>query len=156
MMQLLTSLEGSEFATWLRESPSVWAYPTVLTLHTLGLGILVGANWALDLRVLGFARAIPMASLVSSFRAMWIGFWINTLSGVLLFAADATTKGTTTVFVWKLGIIAAGVVALVLLKQRVYGSADPETIGFSAKLLAGASLVLWVAAIGAGRLMAYL
>ena len=40
-MELLASLENSGFGIWLRESPSIWAYPTVLTLHTLGLGVLV-------------------------------------------------------------------------------------------------------------------
>ena len=41
-MELLASLENSGFGIWLRESPSIWAYPAVLTLHTLGLGVLVG------------------------------------------------------------------------------------------------------------------
>ena len=49
MMEYLAALEGSAFSTWLRESTSIWAYPTVLTLHTVGLAVLVGANWALDL-----------------------------------------------------------------------------------------------------------
>jgi hypothetical protein len=44
MMELLATLENSGFGTWLRESPSIWAYPAVLTLHTLGLGVLVGGN----------------------------------------------------------------------------------------------------------------
>ena len=35
-------LEGSALGVWTRESPSIWAYPTILTLHTVGLGVLVG------------------------------------------------------------------------------------------------------------------
>ena len=55
MMNLLASLEATGFASWLRESGSIWGYPTVLTLHTLGLGVLVGASTVIDLRLLGAA-----------------------------------------------------------------------------------------------------
>ena len=51
MMELLTVLEDSAFSTWLRESTSLWAYPTILTLHTVGLAVLVGLNATVDLRV---------------------------------------------------------------------------------------------------------
>ena len=61
-MEILTSLEHSGVATWIRESPSIWGYPTILTLHTVGLAVLVGANWALDLRLLGVARQIPLTA----------------------------------------------------------------------------------------------
>jgi hypothetical protein len=154
-MEILTSLERSGVATWIRESPSIWGYPTILTLHTVGLAVLVGANWALDLRLLGVARQIPLTTLEQSFRVMWIGFWINALSGVALFAADATTKGTTSVFMWKLGLIAVGVVVIALLKKIVYGQGVAPVAGPAARTLAAVSLALWVVAIALGRWMAY-
>src|SRR4029450_8363142 len=120
MTDLLGSLEASTVSTWLRESPSVWAYPTILTLLTLGLGVLVGANWMVDLRVLGFARAIPLGILSRAFPIMWAGFWLNAVSGVLLFVADPA-KATTTIFMWKLAIIAVGVAFVLLLKKKGYG-----------------------------------
>ena len=89
-MSFLTTLESTSFATWLRESNTIWAYPTVLTLHTVGLALLVGAS-ALDL-ALGFAPRIPLR-LSKSFRVMWFGFWLNLITGLMLFAADASTKG---------------------------------------------------------------
>ena len=74
---------------------------------------------------------------------------------MLLFVADPS-KGTTTVFMWKLALIAAGVALIIVLKRRLYGrigGADHATWGV--KAMATASLVLWVAAIGTGRWMAY-
>jgi hypothetical protein len=157
MMEYLAALEGSAFSTWLRESTSIWAYPTVLTLHTVGLAILVGANWALDLRILGLARGIPLEALTSSFRFMWIGFWINAVSGVMLFAGDPTTKGTTKLFMGKLALIAAAVTVMIATKRLLYGrAARAGVVTPSTKALAAASLVLWVSAIAAGRLMAYI
>src|SRR4030095_10168869 len=89
MMEFLASLEGSGFGTWLRESGSIWAYPAVLTAHTLGMGVLVGASAVLDLRLVGCAPRIPLEPLRSLFPIMWAGFWLNALNVVALFAADA-------------------------------------------------------------------
>jgi hypothetical protein len=156
MMELLASLEQSGFATWMRESPSIWAYPTILTLHTLGLGVLVGGSAVLDLRVLGFAPAIPLPPLERLFPALWVGFWVNAISGVALFAGDATTKGTTRLFVAKLVIVAVGVLVLVALRRTVYGRrAEPAAVSTTSRALAAMSLVLWFLAIVAGRYMAY-
>ena len=156
MMELLQALEGSAFSTWLRESPSIWAYPAILTLHTVGLGVLVGANWMVDLRVLGFARAIPGSVLSRAFPMMWAGFWLNAATGALLFAGDPTTKGTTAVFMGKLVLVAVGVVLMIALKRKLHGrDIDAGTAIPGVKALAATSLVLWVAAIAAGRWMAY-
>src|SRR5688500_15931061 len=154
MMEVLAALEGSAFGTWLRESGSIWAYPAVLTLHTLGLAVLVGASSVMDLRLLGVAPRIPLAPLEKLFPVMWIGFWVNALSGVALFVADATTKGTTTVFQAKLVIIVAAVIVLYLIRKNVYGAGTAATSTTSG-LLAGVSLALWFLAIITGRYMAY-
>jgi hypothetical protein len=156
MMDLLAALESSQFASWLRESGSIWGYPAVLTLHTLGLGVLVGASTVIDQRLLGAAPQIPLEPLRRLFPIMWAGFWVNTISGVALFAADATTKGTTTVFMAKLVIVVLAVGVLRSIKRSVY---RPGQVAgrppFTVRALAAASLALWLAAIITGRYMAY-
>ena len=155
MTDLIASLQASAFSTWLRESPSVWAYPTVLTLHTLGLGVLVGANWMVDLRVLGVGRAIPLGILSRAFPIMWAGFWVNAITGVLLLVADPT-KGMIPIFLWKLAMIAVGVALILLLKRKVYGrGVEMDSASFGVKTMATLSLVIWIAAIATGRWMAY-
>ena len=67
MTDRLLWLEQCALPTWVRESGSVWSDPTVLTLHTLGLGVLVGASAVVDLRVLGYARQFPIAGLPNAF-----------------------------------------------------------------------------------------
>jgi hypothetical protein len=157
MMPLLASLENSGFGAWVRESSSLWAYPTILFMHTVGLGFLVGLNVAIDLRILGVARTLPLAPFERFYRVMWIAFWINTLSGTALLIADATTKLTNRVFYIKMTCILFAVISMVLIRRRVFR--DPEIdrggLAASARALAVASLVLWAAAITAGRLMAY-
>jgi hypothetical protein len=156
-MEWLATLENSGLATWLRESNTIWAYPLVLTLHTVGLALLVGANWMLDLRVLGLMRHMAIADLQWTFRVMWIGFWVNAASGALLFAADATTKGSTRLFVGKLALVVVGVVVILLTKRALYPSGAAVAVpGSAARGLALASIAIWVAAIAAGRFMAYI
>ena len=153
MNDFFATLEGLPVSTWLRESNSIWAYPTMLTLHTLGLALLVGASAALDLRVLGWGQALALADLRPLFRWMWIGFWVNALSGVVLLAADATTKAAAPMFLIKLGLVAVGVVVMAAQRRDAFAPSAPVTP--AARSLAVVSLAVWFVAIAAGRLMAY-
>jgi len=151
---LLAAIEGTALATWTRESPSIWAYPTILTLHTFGLAIVVGANTVVDFRLLGFGRRIPLPALRSLFPIMWWAFLLNFVTGVLLFMSDATTKSTQVVFYVKLGLIALALFTVPRVRSAL-GEAAAGATG-RARGLAILSLTLWTGAIIAGRLMAYL
>ena len=108
------------------------------------------------LRFLGVARAVPLAPLEKLFRVMWIGFWLNLVTGLMLFAADASTKGTTTVFMIKIGIVIAAVLVAALMKRVAYPrNAKPVDVPFLAQACAVLSIVLWLGAITTGRWMAY-
>ena len=155
MTDLFTSIEGSTLAAWVRESPSIWAYATILTLHTVGLAIVVGANVVVDLRLLGWAKGIPTESLRALFPIMWAGFAINFASGVLLFMADATTKSGQRVFYVKLACITLALLAARTISKRLRRQ-DGEAVPGNLRALATVSLLLWAGAIVAGRLMAYL
>lgn len=164
-------LEGSALATWTRESPSLWAYPTILTLHTAGLGIVVGASAVIDLRLLGFGRRIPAAALAPLFTIIGWAFALNAATGVMLFMADATAKSQQAVFFVKLALIALALWDTLALRRALVARAgdpapapgnpaqhpsDPASAGLRLRRLAIASLILWTGAIAAGRLMAYL
>jgi hypothetical protein len=158
-MGFLSLLEQSGFGTWVREAPTIWAYPTILFLHTVGLGFLVGINVAIDLRILGVASAMPLAPMEKLFPLMWAGFWVNALSGVALLIADATTKLVNPVFYVKMAFIALGVVNMAWSKRQLFREPDELTrhpASAHAKRVAIASLVFWVGATTAGRLMGYL
>jgi hypothetical protein len=151
VIDLFSSIEGTALATWARESPSIWAYPTISTLHTVGLAIVVGASTVVNLRLLGFAPAIPVTALRSLFPILWAGFVVNFLSGTLLFMADATTKSGQRVFWVKLGCIVLALAMALRVAKRLRQQDDVLL-----RPLALASLFLWAGAIVAGRLMAYL
>ena len=159
-MNVLLWLSHTAPAVWARESESIWAYPTILFLHTFGLAMLVGFTAALDFRVLGFSPQLPLAPLRRFFRFIWIGFWINAASGTILLIM-APAKLANPAFIVKMTCIAVGVVNMLWLRREVFGrGADAGGLGQFAvsplgKVLAASSLALWAAAITAGRLMAY-
>ena len=70
-------------------APTLLAYPTILTLHTAGMSVVVGTCAVLDLRVLGIAADVPFASLRRAPLFVWSGFSVNALTGALLFLPSA-------------------------------------------------------------------
>jgi hypothetical protein len=156
-MEFLVWLQASAFARWVGESDSIWAYPAILTLHTIGLALVVGPNVVLDFRLLGLGREAPIGALENVFRPMWIGFAINAASGVALFVSQAEFIGIKPIFYVKLGLIALGLVTVLMIRQLVFKTraALDAPVSAGVKVLAATSLIVWAAAIAAGRYTAY-
>ena len=152
MDPFFTWIETASLSIWLRESPSLWAFPFVLILHTVGLAFLVGSNVALDVRVLGLARGVPLRTLERYSLVMWSGFWLNAFSGVLLLIAYPTKALTNPLFYGKLLLIALGLVLAQALRRQLRDAGPMSPL---ARRMAIASLVIWAAGITAGRLLAY-
>jgi hypothetical protein len=154
---VLKSIEESGFSTWMRESDSPFAFYFVLLFHTFGLSLLVGANALVDLRLLGFFRSIPLAPLKRFFRIMWVGFGINATTGLLLLVSYPTKALTNPDFYLKLTIIGVAIWIVTRLQKHVFGDTSATEAEMMAKgaSLARWSLLLWVGAISAGRLLAY-
>jgi hypothetical protein len=145
-------LESTAISTWMVESPSLFAFPGILAVHTLGLALLAGLNGALDLRLLGIARAIPPEAFGRFLPIMWFGLALNVISGLALMLAYPTKALTNPVFYLKLALIAAALVILrAMLARTVRGEVDTAVM----RRLAVASLLVWAATITAGRLLAY-
>ena len=131
--------------------------PTVLTLHTTGMAVLVGASWVLDMRLLGINRNVPLSAYRWVFRAVAIGLIVNLITGVLLFMKNATTWGTALPFLAKMAFVVASAATILPIRTYVLNSgAGPSEISNRARMLAVASIVAWTAAVTSGRLLAYL
>ena len=156
MWEFLESIENSGFSTWVRETPTVLGYSTVLALHTFGMAFLVGLSGAIALRVLGIAPELPLAPLKKFFPLIVAGFWLNAATGVVLTSLAARSFLSNPDFYIKLTAIAFAIVTLQALRTTVFG--EPANRGATpkkAKILAGAMLTFWAIAVTAGRLTAY-
>ena len=151
------SIEQSALSTWLRESPSPLVFPTILLLHTIGMGFLAGTNAAIDLRVLGIASKMRIAPMQKFFPLMWSAFWVNAVTGVALIIAYPTQALTNPVFYIKLAFIALAVVNKRMIRNEIFR--DPNVaqrpVSRKWKILASTSLFFWAGAITAGRLLPY-
>ena len=156
-MDFLAHLEQSGFSAWVRESRSLFAYPGILLVHTYGMALVVGLIAGIDLRILGFAPALPLAPMRTFLPIVWVAFWINAATGTILLVADASTKLANPDFFVKMGLIVLAVINQRLIERRVFGDPriDEAPLATNAKVLAAASLVCWLGAITAGRLLAY-
>lgn len=156
-MAFFRSLQQSAFTDWFLGSPSIWTYPTVLTLHTIGMAILVGASFVVNLRVLQVAGEIPLQRLRPLYRLIWGGFAINLCSGLVLFVTQAADRVRDPVFYLKLASIGLALWFGVMVKHAAIDPPEgPQVTTRRSRSLAAAALGLWTVAIVAGRLMAYL
>jgi len=157
MKEFLSALEQSGLGQWVHDAPTIWAFPTILVLHTIGMAIVAGGSTMLSLIVLGFWPAAPIKPFARVFPYMWVAFWVNAATGTMMLIADATNKLTSLDFYIKMALVFAGMILLVRMRRQIFE--DPELdlvpLSGSAKVLAWASLACWFGAITAGRLLAY-
>jgi len=153
-MDFLAWLQATAFATAVAET--IWAYPLLETLHALGMAMLLGSLGLTNLRVLGYKSELPLLGTQQLFPLAWLGFTLNAVSGLALFASDAVYFFSSYTFRIKLVLIALAGINAVLLSHRIFREpAAGGGPGPVAKGLAAASLVFWVGAAVAGRLIAY-
>ena len=156
-MGFLDTIEQLSFSTWVRESTSVWAYPTILWLHVMGMGVVAGVSGLISLRLLGVSPKIAVRPLERLYPLMWCGFWVNAVTGTALLMASAAARLIDPTFYIKLIFIFAGVAVLQRTRNKVFRNLGPDgALPESAKPLAWAGLICWLGAVTAGRLLAYI
>ena len=138
----------------------LWIWPTLETLHFLGLSLLFATVGVFDLRVLGFAKAIPPGTLHRLIPIGVAGYGVNVLTGTMFFTGFPEQYFYNAAFWWKGTFMAiAGInVALFYLTpsfrevQTLPAGADAP---FNAKLIAGTSLAAWSVVLVCGRLLTF-
>jgi hypothetical protein len=153
-----TTIETSTLAALVKES--VWAYPALETIHIIGLGLLFGAIVAFDLRVLGLNMALSVSRLGQHLLPwVWTGFGLNAMSGILLFVSDASDFAANPALRAKLFLILIAGLNAYFFRKRIaprFGNWDQNVRSpAQARLSAASSIVLWIAIVVAGRMIAY-
>ena len=148
-------LENTLLSEWVRGEfdGSTMVFPIVISLHAIGMGFMAGIASMINLRVLGVARAVPLARLGAFLPVAWLALAINVVSGLLLLIGYPTKALTNPVFYLKLACIGGGLWILFWIRRHLLRvDAEPSA---QARLLAGVGTCLWIAAIVTGRLLAY-
>jgi len=156
-MPFLEWLQGTWVGTLVAES--LWGYPLLETVHSIGMAMMIGSLGLTNLRVLGYKPELPLLDVRQLLPLAWIGFTMNAISGTLLFTSDAVHFWGSYTFRIKMILIILGGINAALLGQRVFreaaaGAPAVPTSG-GTKWIAFLSLVFWFGAVIAGRLIAY-
>lgn len=159
----LGALEASGLGKAMREW--LWLYPSIEIVHLVGIGLLFGSIAVLDLRLLGVSKEKISVRRLSAHVLPWTAasFLLIIPSGLLMFTAHASDFISSPVFVVKMGLIMLAGVNAALFHTITFRTADvwdsEEMKGLppppSARFAGAASLLLWVAVIACGRLLAY-
>jgi hypothetical protein len=160
MYGFMTWLEGSVLGHIMRES-GVWTYGVVNLVHILGVACLFGSVLVLDLRLIGAWRHIPLQAIAEpTVPIAALGFAIAAGSGVCLLATKATEYVGNPFLYVKFPAIALGALNVVVLtrlpawkakKIRELSSRERSQLAAAGAI----SLVCWLTAITAGRMIGY-
>ena len=160
LYEFMAWLQGSALGHAMRES-GVWTYGVVNLVHILGVASLFGSVLVLDLRLLGFWRKVTLAAISEpTVTIATTGFVIAVLSGGCLLATKATEYVSNPFIYIKFPAIGLGLVNVAVLhfspawKQHRERELSPQEQSKLA-VIGGVSLVCWLTAITAGRMIGY-
>lgn len=154
---ILRFCKYTPIGAWVRNS--AFAFPFLQSWHFIGMTMLLGGVFAIDLRVLGVARAVPLAPLHRFLPLVFIGFGINLITGICFFCHDPWVYAFNISFRIKmLLILLAGLNALwfrlgVFLDLERWGPGIEASR--LAKVISAVSIVIWLGVITAGRYIAF-
>ena len=132
-----------------------WGYAWWLFLHAVGMGLTAGIGFVVCLRLLGVGVQIPVSSLRILFRLFWIGFYVNLVSGTILFMTDATGIARVWELYAKLVCLGLALAMMTRLRRFIDSDGSDGVIPPAVKKMALLCIVLWLCVITSGRLIAY-
>ena len=156
-MELLEQLEASALSQWL--SISLAGFPTLIALHSVGMGIVVGLSLMICLRlncVLSGIRAETIPRLLDV--AIW-GFTLNLVTGLAIFITRAPAYITSAVFLIKMMLVVVSAAILFWLRRRlrtISEATEAELVTGLVRQLSVFASLSWFGAVVTGRLIAYL
>ena len=160
MTSLLGWLEGSALGDVLRSS-GVWTYGLINLAHIAGIATLFGSVLLLDLKLLGAWRGLPLATLTRpTIPLAAVGFVLAALAGVCMLCFNASEYVGNPFLLIKFPAIGLGLLnALVVSRLPAWRErASREPTAAERRQLAaagGVSLVSWLTALAAGRMIGY-
>lgn len=149
-------------STWLNNLVIgyAWTWPTLETLHFVGLCLLIGALLVMDLRLIGFEKAIPISAVHRLVPVALVGFFINAVTGVLFCFGDPHRYFINISFQLKMLLLVLAGLNFLLYWLKV----EPEMLRAGpdsappplARAVGVASLLFWFGILSFGRLIPYL
>lgn len=135
-----------------------WMWATCETLHFIGLSLLLGVVFLVDLRVLGIIKGVSFASLHRLLPLAALGFGVNVITGMMFFAGIPTQYIHNTSFYWKLAMVMlAGLNAIYFtLLDEPWTLGPKDEARLTTKIAAASAMLLWVGVMYCGSMLPFL
>jgi hypothetical protein len=155
-----------DFAAWLQATPfsvaiqsTLWLTPLLQTIHITMIGIVFVSMLNVALRVLGLVRADePLADVWRRFAPwFWGALCVMAATGLVLSISEPIRQVTALSFWLKMSLLAVGIVSALSFGRAIRTAAvaaNPVSSG-KARVVAVATILLWVAIMFLGRWIAY-
>lgn len=130
------------------------AFFSALTLHSLAMGFVVGINFAVAIRLIGFFPRLEIAALCRFYPLHWYAAILIFISGLALLLAYPAKALTNPVFYLKLCTLLLGLL-IGKYNQNRFLNRPKAIIDSNSNKLAYLSIVLWTITLTAGRFLAY-
>ncbi len=149
-------LDAAKIGAFVRETK--WVWPTLQTLHFMGLSLLLGVVFLVDLRVLGAMRSVSFATVHRLLPWGVLGFALNVFTGMCYWVAAPYQYTLNTVFYWKVVfMMVAGINAIYLtLFEEPWALQAGDEAPFRGKVIAASVVALWIGVIFCGIMLPFL
>jgi hypothetical protein len=135
-----------------------WVWPTLETMHFVGLCMLFTTVLVVNLRLLGMIKAVPYAAVYQLLPLGMIGFGINLLTGMLFFVGVPAQYNANAVFYWKVVFILLGglnVTYFMVVDDAWTAGANVDAPA-SSKIAAASAILIWVAVLFCGHMLPFI
>lgn len=155
-----------EFAEWLGSTPlsvaiqsRLWLTPLLQTIHIVMIGIVFVSMLSVALRVLGQVRTDePLDEIWHRFAPwFWTALGVMAGTGLILTISEPVREVSALSFWIKMALIIVGVASALYFGRTVAATAAGVSTVYPrrARVVAVATIVLWLAIIFLGRSIAY-
>jgi hypothetical protein len=138
---------------------SIWLWPACESLHFIGMAMLVGTVGLFDLRLLGFASAVPPGALHRLIPVGVAGFALNVITGFCFLAGFPDQYLFNAAFRVKVTLLLVAGFNVMFFYGRVFPRVSPLAPGdappLAARVAGGLSLGAWIGVMAAGRLLTF-
>lgn len=152
-MSFLHGLENSALTEWFLTS--MWGFPSFIALHSVGMAFVVGLSLIVALRHFGFIAELSIATVHALIKIAWLGFALNVVTGVFLLSSRISEYLFDLTFLIKMGFVGAAAIGLRRMQRDFVAFAESAT-PLRPSATPALTLFCWIAAISAGRWIAYL
>jgi uncharacterized membrane protein len=135
-----------------------WMWPTLETLHFVGLCMLFTVVLIVNLRLLGAIKIVPVSAVYQMLPIGMIGFAVNLVTGMLFFVGIPSQYNANPVFYWKIVFVLLGGLNVMyfMLVDDAWRTASGRDVSAGPRIAAASAIFIWVAVLYCGHMLPFI